>query len=63
MAYRTFDLHCGVQDLFRCSLWDLVPRLGIECNPLALGVQSFSHWTTSEVPEATLLESRTIKDL
>ena len=29
---------------FSCSTWDLVP------GPPALGVQSLSHWTTSEVP-------------
>ena len=33
------------------DLWDLVPWPGIEPRPPALGVQSFSHWTTREVPE------------
>ena len=31
----------------RCNL---VPRSGMEPGPPALGVQSFSHWTTREVP-------------
>ena len=30
-------------------MWDLVPREGIEPRPTALGAQSLSHWTTSEV--------------
>ena len=29
-----------------CSMWDLVPLLGIEP---ALGAQSLSHWTTREI--------------
>ena len=33
-----------------CCMWDLVPRPGMEPGPLALGVQSLSHWTTREVP-------------
>ena len=31
-------------------MWDLVPWPGLEPEPLALGAQSLSHWTTSEVP-------------
>ena len=31
-------------------MWDLVPRPGIEPGPSALGAQSFSYWTTSDVP-------------
>ena len=33
-----------------CVLWHLVPQLGIEPWPSALGAQSLSHWTTREVP-------------
>ena len=33
-----------------CSMWDLVPWLGIEPRPPVLGVWSLSHWTTREVP-------------
>ena len=33
-----------------CSMWDLVPRLGIESGPPALGEWSLSHWTTRIVP-------------
>ena len=33
-----------------CGKWDLVPRSRMEPRPLALGVQSLSHWTTREVP-------------
>ena len=36
--------------IFRCILWDLVPRLGIQLGPLALEAWSFSRWTTREVP-------------
>ena len=31
---------------FSCSMWDLVPRPGIEPRSPALGIWSFSHWTT-----------------
>ena len=36
--------------IFSCSMWDLVPRSGIEPRPPALGAWSLSHWTTREVP-------------
>ena len=32
-----------------CSMWDLVPRLGVEPQALALGAQNLSCWTTREV--------------
>ena len=38
-------------------MWELVPRPGIEPGPRALGVQSFSHWTTREVPSVWALNS------
>ena len=47
---------CGIFNLCRimrtlsCGRWDLVPWPGIEPRPPALGVWSFSHWTTREVP-------------
>ena len=34
---------------FSWCMWDLVLWQGIEPGPLALGVQSLSHWTASEV--------------
>ena len=34
-----------------CSIWDLVPRPGIESRPPALGAWNLSHWTTREVPK------------
>ena len=34
----------------RCNMWALVPWLGIEPRPPALGAQSLSHWTTREIP-------------
>ena len=40
---------CAIFSL-RCGMWDLVPWPGIQPRPPALGVQSPSHWTTSEVP-------------
>ena len=45
----TPGLGCSTQDL--CwGMWDLVPWLGIEPRPPALGAQSLTHWTTREVP-------------
>ena len=35
--------------LFSFSMWDPVPRAGIESRPPALGAWSLSHWTTREV--------------
>ena len=32
------------------SMWDLVSCPGIKPEPLALGAQSLSHWTTTEIP-------------
>ena len=52
-AWRIFN--CGVQTL-NCSMWDLVPWLGIEPRPPALGVQSLNHWTTREIPLHLLLK-------
>ena len=31
-----------------CSMWDLVPRPGIELEPLKLRVQSLSQWLTAK---------------
>ena len=59
MAARS--LSWGRQDLWSSlwhagslvvGMWD--PWLGIELGPPALGVQSFSHWTTREVPRLIL---------
>ena len=40
--------------IFSCSIWDLVPRPGIEPQLPALGVKSFGHWTIREVPQLLL---------
>ena len=40
---------CGMQTL-SCGMWDLVSWPGIKPRPPALGGQSLSHWTTSEIP-------------
>ena len=45
----------GMQTL-SCSMWGLVPQLGIEPRPPALGTQSLSHWTTGEVLEKSLIK-------
>ena len=36
------------QEIFSCSMRDLVPLTGIEPRPPALGAQSLSHWTVAE---------------
>ena len=41
-----------------CGMWDLVPQLGIEPRPFALGVQSLDHWIPREVPEAFTFAKR-----
>ena len=38
-------------ETFSCSTWDLVPWPGIKLGSPALGTQSLSHWTITEVPE------------
>ena len=40
----------GHTDSFRCGMWDLVPRPGIEPGPPAFRAWSLSHWPTREVP-------------
>ena len=47
--------NCVIQT-FSCGMWDLVLQLGIEPGPPALGVQSFSHRTTTEFPPQSILE-------
>ena len=47
MAQGICDLPCSTQTLI-CDMQDLVPCLGIELGPLALGVWSLSHWATRE---------------
>ena len=41
--------------IFTCSMWDLVPRTGIEPELPAPGVWSVSPWTTRDVPNMTVL--------
>ena len=43
-----------------CGMWDLVPWQGIQPRPPALGAQSFSHWTTREVPSAFSFSSQNL---
>ena len=38
-----------------CSLWELVPLLGIEPRAPALGTRSLNHWDAREVFKATFL--------
>ena len=40
-------------ELFGCSMWDIVPRSGLEPRSPPLGVWSLSHWITKEVPTVT----------
>ena len=47
MTPRIFNY--GMQN-FNCGIWDQVPWPGIELGLPALGTQSFSHWTTRQVP-------------
>ena len=47
---------CGIFNL-PCSWWDLLPWPRMEPGPPALEVQSFSYWTTREVPSFMLLMS------
>ena len=42
---------------FSCSMQVLVTRQRVEPGPLALGMWSFSHWTTREVHLASFLIS------
>ena len=46
---------CGL--LVATSMWDLVPRPGIEPRPPALGVWSLTHWTTREVPLIDIIDT------
>ena len=52
--HRIFTAECGIficgMQTLSCGMWDLVPWPGIGPSPPALGVWSFSHWTTREVP-------------
>ena len=47
IAHQIFDLFCRI---FSCSMWDAVPRTGIEPRSPAFGVWSLNHWTIWEVP-------------
>ena len=52
IIHKDYSFGCTgsyLQDLL-CSMWDLIPWPGMEPGPLALGVQTLSHWTTREVP-------------
>ena len=53
---------CSQQTL-SCGLWGLVPWLGIEPTPPALGTQSLSHWTTGEVPRVVFKVEQNINAL
>ena len=42
--------------IFSCTMLDLVPQPGMKPTASVLGVQSLSHWTTSEVPPVVFLK-------
>ena len=48
--------NCGMPAL-SFGMWDLVPQLGIEPEPPALGAQNLSQWTTREVPRPWFFNS------
>ena len=50
--YSTAQVLVAVCEIFSCSMWDLVPPLGIRPRPPALEIQSLSLWTTREAPVA-----------
>ena len=49
VAARGSLIFIAMWGIFSCSRWDLLPWLGIEPGPPALGAWSFSHWTTREL--------------
>lgn len=52
------DLTCGTQDLFQlCGMWDLVSDQAWNPGPCIGSQESFSHWTTREVPPSLSFES------
>ena len=51
--YQVLVVAHGIFDC--CGMRNLVPQPGIKVDPLVLGAQNLSHWTTREVP-ATLLK-------
>ena len=62
------NFSCGMLTL-SCSMWalscgmrDLVPRLGIEPGPPALGARSLTCWTTREIPQPRLLQKQLGKE-
>ena len=52
-----FQVLVVVLGIFSCIMWDGIwfPEGGIEPRPLALTVQSLSHWATREMPERSVL--------
>ena len=71
VAAGIFDLHCNMQSLLaatwgiftygswnlNCSMWDLVPWLGIKPRPPVLGAWHLSHWTARAVPTQLFSEA------
>ena len=49
--YSAAEVLVAACEIFSCSMWDLVPPLGIQPRPPALEMQSLSLWTTSERKE------------
>ena len=39
--------------IISCGMWGLVPQLGMELRPPALGAWSHNHWVTKEAPVLT----------
>ena len=57
VARAIFNLPLDVAWGLPCGMWDLVPWLGVEPRPLALGAPSLSHWTPTEVPVYVLIQN------
>ena len=49
--------------VFSCSMWDLVPWLGIKLRPLELGEHSFSHRSSGEVSPYFIVVKNTEREI
>ena len=49
--------------IFSCSMWDLVPWLGIKLRPLELGEHSFSHRSSGEVSPYFIVVKNTEREI
>lgn len=48
---------CSTQTL-SCSMWDIVPKPGIEPQPSSLGAWTLSYWTIREVPRLVFSDAK-----